>query len=131
MTTVRDLDALLSSLAPVLRPEAYVFVCLDEADADGVTCAASVREAEGVSLVVTRHTADLAGWDYGFVAAWITLSVNSDLAAVGLTAAVASALAERSIGCNVIAGFHHDHLLVPFDRKDEALAVLRLLADRH
>ena len=41
----------------------------------------------------TRQVADLAGWPYSFTAAWITLRVTSDLSAVGLTAAVAGALA--------------------------------------
>ncbi len=38
-----------------------------------------------------------------FRATWITLTVYSDLEAVGLTAAVAGALADRGISCNVVA----------------------------
>ena len=30
--------------------------------------------------------------------------------------------------CNVLAGYHHDHLLVPAERADEAVSVLRSLA---
>ena len=45
---------------------------------------------------------------------------------VGLTAAVSTLLAEHQISCNVIAGYHHDHLLVP-ERK--ARTALQLLAD--
>jgi hypothetical protein len=54
--------------------------------------------------------------------------VHSALDAVGLTAAVSRALADAGVSCNVIAGAHHDHLLVPFERGEEALAVLRGLA---
>ena len=43
----------------------------------------------------------------------ITLQVYSDLEGVGLTAAVATALAEEGIPCNVVAALHHDHLFVP------------------
>jgi hypothetical protein len=50
--------------------------------------------------------------------------VHSALDAVGLTAAVSTALADAGLSCNVIAGYHHDHLLVPADRVAEALAVL-------
>ena len=61
---------------------------------------------------------------YDFRAAWLSLGVHSALDAVGLTAAVATALARHGIACNVLAGFHHDHLLVAAERRDDALAVL-------
>ncbi len=60
--------------------------------------------------------------------AWITLTVHSSLEAVGLTAAVANTLASAGIACNVLAGFHHDHLLVPIDRVDDAMAALSRLS---
>jgi uncharacterized protein len=37
---------------------------------------------------------------------------------------VTSALADLGIACNVLVGYHHDHLLVPFDRAEEAVAAL-------
>lgn len=93
-----------------------------------LTPLASITEPEGLSLVLTREQADDAGLSYSFVAAWITLRVNSSLNAVGLTAAVSTALADAGLSCNVIAGFHHDHLLVPHDRVGDALGVLHALA---
>jgi hypothetical protein len=54
--------------------------------------------------------------------------VHSALDGVGLTAAVASVLAERGIACNVVAGFHHDHLFVPWERREEALEALASLS---
>jgi hypothetical protein len=47
---------------------------------------------------------------------------------VGLTAAVSGVLADAGISCNILAGFHHDHLLVPEDDLDSALEVLVNLA---
>jgi hypothetical protein len=67
------------------------------------------------------------GWPILFSAAWITLTVHSDLQSVGLTAAVSAALAEAEISCNVVAGVHHDHLFVPVARAEEAVAVLKRL----
>ena len=32
------------------------------------------------------------------------------------------------MSCNVLAGYHHDHLLVPAERGDEAVQVLRELS---
>ncbi len=126
------LEALLAALSPRRRPGEYVFVVADPgqplAEQDIV---ASVIESEGRSLVLDRRDADEAGLVYDFVAGWITLEVRSDLDAVGLTAAVAAALAEEGMACNVIAGYHHDHLLVAHDRVNEAIAVLEALSARH
>jgi hypothetical protein len=57
-----------------------------------------------------------------------TLTIHSSLEAVGLTAVFAGALARAGIGCNVVAGYTHDHLFVPADRADDAVAALRALA---
>ena len=59
---------------------------------------------------------------------WLTLDIHSALEAVGLTATVARALTRAAIPCNVIAAYHHDHLLVPADRADEAILVLEGVA---
>ncbi len=126
MSGERDLGRLLATLDPVVRPGAYAYVLLAERPA--VPVDALVVEDEGVTVVVPRRTADAHGWAYEFVAGWITLRVHSDLAAVGLTAAFATALAAQDIPCNVLAGTHHDHLLVPLDRVDDALAALAHLA---
>lgn len=84
---------------------------------------AMVREDEGVTLVI-RARRD----DPGPLFAGITLQVNSALEGVGLTAAVAGALAEAGFPCNVMAAYHHDHLFVPWERREEALAILEQLS---
>ncbi|MCC6494793.1 MAG: ACT domain-containing protein [Propionibacteriaceae bacterium] len=121
-----DLTELLRGLEPVRRPGEYVMVSTNSEVS--LPCQASVVEDEGTSLVLERHTADAFRLDYPAVFAWITLTVHSSLAAVGLTSAVAAALAAHGIPCNVLAGFHHDHLLVPADRVEEALAALAELS---
>ncbi len=126
MTGESSLDRLLADMRPRIRDGEFVFVSLPQPPDH--PCEAMVRESEGVTCVVTRRVADDAGWAYDFVAGWITLEVHSALAAVGLTAAVSRALTDQGISCNVIAGFFHDHLLVPFDRVDDALAALTALS---
>lgn len=126
-----DLDALLMSMEPELRPGQFVFVTVsDVGSLPHVDPLASVVEPEGLSLVLHKTQAEELGFAIDFVAAWITLRVHSSLHAVGLTAAVSTRLAEAGMSCNVIAGFHHDHLLVPYDRADEALTVLRELSQQ-
>ena len=129
MSAETDLDAILPAMDPELRFGAYVFVSVPHGEAKpAADILASVHEPEGWSLVLRRDDADAAGLAYDYVAAWITLRVYSSLAAVGLTAAVSSALADAGISCNVIAGHHHDHLLVPHQEADRALSILRGLS---
>jgi hypothetical protein len=61
----------------------------------------------------------------------ITLRVHSALDGVGLTAAFSSELAAAGISCNVVAGYHHDHIFVPDADADRAMAALHALSDRH
>lgn len=89
---------------------------------------AMIREAEGLTLVLPAADADRAGLEYEIELEWITLRVHSALDAVGLTAAVGTALAVAGVSANVIAGLHHDHLFVPAGRGPDALAVLRALS---
>ncbi|NOX29081.1 MAG: ACT domain-containing protein, partial [Actinobacteria bacterium] len=70
--------------------------------------------------------AERSGFDVPVRLAWLTLTVHSSLEAVGLTAAVSARLTDVDIPCNVIAGYHHDHLLVPVDRVDEAISALNV-----
>jgi hypothetical protein len=125
---IADLDALLGSMDPTLHECVYAY-CVVPANADVAPFSpmAMVRESEGVTLIVTEGEAIAAGLPVLFRAARITLTVHSDLEAVGLTAAFSGALARAGIGCNVVAGAFHDHIFVPAEMGRRALAVLREL----
>ncbi len=129
MAPESELSKLLSGMQPELLPDRFVFVNLSGQSIEGIEVHASVRESEGLSGVVSQTDADRIGADYRYVAAWITLRVESALEAVGLTAAVSNRLAGEGISCNVIAGLHHDHLLVPAEDADRALNALQALSD--
>jgi len=122
---VTALDDMLRGLTPRLQPGVYAFLSISTPPPELIARAlACFREDEGLSLILTEHDAQAAGLEPLFRARWITLTVASDLAGIGLTAAVATALADRGIAANVVAAAHHDHLFVPCDRADEALQVL-------
>lgn len=123
----RDLAVLLASLDPVLHDGTFVFCSLATVDVD-VDAVVTVREDEGTTLVVARGEAERRGWPSRFPCSWITLRVGSALDAIGLTAAVATALAAEAIPANVVAGFHHDHVFVPVDRGVAAVLVLAALS---
>jgi predicted N-acetyltransferase YhbS len=128
MTAEKDIRTLLASIHPVLREGEYVYVLWPYGRPLAPGIDAAVREAEGLTVVLPRAEADRLELRYDFVAAWITLQVHSSLEALGLTAAVSAALTEAHISCNVLAGFHHDHLLVPVADADRALEILHELA---
>jgi hypothetical protein len=126
----RDLTKLLSGMKPQLNPGRYVFTTLPGSREvpSGVRPVATVAEDEGLTLVVPQEEADRAGLGYDYVAAWITLRVHSALDAVGLTGAFATALADAGLSCNVVAGFHHDHLFVPYEQAEQAVVILNALS---
>ena len=123
-----DLGRLLAGMRPELQAGTYLFCELgDGVLPAGLVPLATFREAEGTTLVVAADEAERHGIAGTFEAAWITLTVHSDLAAVGFLAAVAGALAGEGIPCNAIAAFHHDHLFVPVDMAERAMVVLEAL----
>jgi hypothetical protein len=113
-------------LAPELYSEPYVFVTVTGAPPQAGMFAA-IMEDEGLTLVLTQADADQAGLEYTYLAARITLRVNSTLDEVGLTATVSRVLADAGISCNVIAGSAHDHLFVDWASGQVALNLLRQL----
>ena len=123
-----DLQQLLQALEPELHEGVFTFALLPlGSDAAALDPIATVREAEGITVVVAEAVAREHGLAALFRAARITLRVPSGLNAVGLTAAFAGALAQAGISCNVVAGACHDHLFVPVERAAQAMAVLRAL----
>jgi len=59
--------------------------------------------------------------------ALITFKAETSLHDVGLTAEFSTALARAKIPANVFAGYHHDHVLVPFELREAALSALQKL----
>ena len=121
-----DLTLMLRTLEVDRRPGSFVY-CVDAREEAVCAAAATVREAEGLTLVLPRERAQALGIAFEREWAWLTLRVHSALEAVGLTAAVARSLADVGLPCNVLAGAFHDHLLVPEDRSADAIAALARL----
>ena len=121
---------MISGMTPVRQEGLFVFVTTDDPDmmaALSPKAHASFREKEGLSMILPVEQAETAGLGVDHPMACITLNVYSSLEGVGLTAAVASALAENNIPCNMVAAFHHDHVFVPSEKCDGAFAVLETL----
>lgn len=126
MTVARTADEMIGGMEPRLLPGAFVFVTLGEGTAPG-DAVATCREAEGLSAILPLEAALREGLPADQPMRCITLTGHSALDGVGLTAAVAGALAAAGIPCNMVAGYHHDHAYVPEGMADAALGVLRTL----
>ena len=122
---ISDLNESLRSLSPRLNDGVYVFMSVPlSTDIVGLKPIATFVEDEGLSLIIEESQLEGNEFNILYRAAWITLTVNSDLNAVGLTAAVTNALADKGISCNVVAATNHDHLFVPVESAEAAMAVL-------
>jgi hypothetical protein len=115
----------LRSLNPQLNEGKYVFSSvLDIHKIPRTVSIMEFQEEEGTTVILSQEDADRLGLEYNYVAAWITLKANTALDAVGITATFARLLADHEISCNVVAGFHHDHIFVPYVDRLRAIQLL-------
>lgn len=126
MKTFDDLDESLAALDAHAEGR-YVFASVDAVPA-GLEPFAVIREAEGLTVVVTEVEALQYGLNGDLVFTRITPRTSTSLTAVGITAMISQTIASRGIPCNVIAGFNHDHFFVPAKREKEVLGLLEELA---
>ena len=123
----KSLDDLLRGMNPVLHGGQYVFCALPHGAAVPSAAIAVFREEEATTIVMGREDAEGHRLDAVYAAAWITLTIHSDMDAVGFMAAITKALAGERISCNVISAVYHDHLFVPFADGERAMEALRKL----
>lgn len=124
---VRGRRAMLAGMTPTVKAGKYYFCTTNDATivaALSSRCLAMFREDEGVALVLAEEDAGQHGFDLSLPMARIVLDVLSALDGVGLTAGVASALADQGIPCNMIAAYHHDNVFVPEGMVQRAMEIL-------
>lgn len=128
-----NLTRLLGSMKPRMREGVYVFAAIPPGQAIPVTVDPVMvfREDEGRTAILAEQEASEAGIEAVFRCRMITLEIHSSLEAVGFLAVITARLAAADMGVNPVSAFHHDHLFVPADRAEEAIAILeRLAADQ-
>ena len=127
MAGEKNLDKLLRSMSSVLTAGEYVFCTVENSrygDYAEARPIASFTEAEGLTLVLIKESAESFDLSYEGVFRCITLGIHSSLEAIGLTAAVAGKLAEHGIAANVIAAYFHDHVFVQSEFAERAIGIL-------
>ncbi|MEJ1995563.1 MAG: ACT domain-containing protein [Limibacillus sp.] len=124
----RTAREMIAGMTPELTPGSFIFTT-GAPTALAAEAVATVAEDEGLTMILPAATA-VAHGQPGPVMRRITLRVWSSLEGTGLTAAVSSALAAEGIPCNMVAGYHHDHIYVPEAEADRAIAVLKGLQSK-
>ena len=131
MIAETDLSVLLKNLNPVASSENYVFTTLpaDKLSSTLVSVAKGMfQEREGTTLILPVTAAKQANLQFEGYYRCITCEVHSSLDAVGMTAAMSTALGNAGISANVVAAYYHDHIFVPAEKVDVALDVLTSLS---
>ena len=126
MTGEKNLKVLLKNMCPQLKKGEYVFCTIDSKkyrELDMLPIG-MFQEEESVTIIVPKETADTYSLPYSHVWALITLSVHSDVTAVGLLAVVTNKLASAGITVNVFSAFYHDHLFVLSHEAEHAMKLL-------
>ncbi|NNC47355.1 MAG: ACT domain-containing protein [Sphingomonas sp.] len=116
----------MAGLKPQLAEEEHGFATIAHGQGwpRGLVPVATFAEDEGASVIAKTAMLEAVGLDHDGGWAKISLGYASSLDGVGLTARFSQALTEAGIPCNVVAAFHHDHLFVPWSRRQDAMAIL-------
>lgn len=128
-----SLEALLATLTLTLHSATFVFITFPAGSRPSPTLKDTARmvfqEAEGTTVITTLESAQAEHiTDYTFPCKMITCNVHSSLEAVGFMAVIAKRLGDVGMGVNPVSGFFHDHLFVPLEREEQAMAGLNALA---
>ncbi len=83
------------------------------------------HEKEGVTIIIKKELAEKMKFSHQNSWAMITLTVHSDLAAVGFLAVITKKLAEEGISVNAVSAYYHDHLFVPYEKREVAMKALK------
>ncbi|MFC1774856.1 ACT domain-containing protein [Nanoarchaeota archaeon] len=131
MAGIKDLNELLKSMKPEMKEGTYVFCTLSEDEFTELHELPELvfQEDEGITIILKKRNADKLNLEYEAEWSKITLTVHSDLEAVGFLAAISNKLAEEGISVNVISAYYHDHLFVPRDTAGQAMLVLNKLTE--
>ncbi|MBN2042602.1 MAG: ACT domain-containing protein [Candidatus Aenigmarchaeota archaeon] len=130
MAGMKDLGKLLKTMKPAVVPGEYVFCSLSNEEFPKLDKEPVLffREREGITVIISKEEAESKSLEYSGVWGMITLSVHSDLHAVGFLAEISRHLAEAGISLNVVSGYYHDHLFVPYGKTGKAMDILESLS---
>ncbi len=116
---------------PHLHEEEYVIGTLPHGRSIPHAALGAFHEPEATTIYLTRKAAIDLGIGAETPWALVTLSVHSSLSAIGFLARITHSLAACGISVNPISAFYHDHIFIPWGKREQALSTLRQLQSHH
>lgn len=115
----------------MLMPDTYAYVTVsgERSIPPNLNPLATFKEPEGWSLLLTERETISSGLPHAFWCRGISLRIQPSLFAVGLLAAIAERLARAGISINIVSAYHRDYIFVPTIRANEAVSILRKMAE--
>jgi uncharacterized protein len=89
---------------------------------DQVFC--TVKENEGFTIIADKKYFETNGIKYDCPFAKLTIETHTSLDLIGLTAVLSKKLADNNIPANIIAGYYHDHIFVPYELRQKAIDLI-------
>ncbi len=125
-----DLGLLIRNMKPRQVPGEYVFCSIDDEDIILIETPLLIfREDEGLTVVITRAAAESLKFKFESTWGLITLTIHSDLTAVGFLARISQYLAQAGVSVNFVSAYYHDHLFVPYTEVKRTLKLLKDLSN--
>lgn len=128
MTGQTNLQKVLASMQLGCDDTEYGFATLsDGTDILVNDVLGTFYEAEGLTVIANIDYLKSKQYEFEGPFAKLTVEVHTSLELVGLTAVLATKLAEAEISANVVAAYFHDHVFVQYDLRSKAMDALNAL----
>lgn len=125
MTGNSNLREVLSNMQVSCDNVEYGFATTSSTDNISVAeVLGTFQESEGLTILASKKYLEGKGLNYEGPFAKLTVEVHTSLELVGLTAVLATKLAENGISANVYAAFYHDHIFVQYNARNKAITAL-------
>jgi hypothetical protein len=130
MSGITDLKQTLQSIKVSCDDIQDSFTSIkDESKVSREKVLATFHENGQLAVIAPKDYLDDLGIENEGPYAKLTIEVHTSLELVGLTAVMATKLADNGISANVVAAFYHDHVFVQYQLREKAIRLLESLKD--
>lgn len=128
MTGQTNLQEVLNSMQVSCDDVEYGFAVVEPTTLIAVSeLLGTFNEPEGLTLIATKDYLEKMSITCEGPFAKLTIDIHTSLELVGLTAVLATKLAESEVSANVVAAFYHDHVFVQYSLRQKAIDALHSL----